>query len=352
MAKINKPKVFVHAPNIHQGGGAVLLNEFLSVIPSEQPAIVTLDKRMALNPNLSLHIEILRVQTSVGNRLMAERWLQKKVEDSDIVICFGNLPPIFRLKGKVSVFLQNRYLVDDYAPLCALPIKPRIRLHMERIWLKLFRRHATSFFVQTPSMKRLTEDCLRVPAICLPFLPKNLISSISTTSCSRPVKFDFLYVASGEAHKNHVTLIGAWLLLAAEGIFPSLALTLSETISPDLVKRIEVKRAEAGLNIHFLGVLNHDELLLKYHEANALIYPSGFESFGLPLIEAKLAGLPVLAPELDYVRDILDPVESFEPRSPLSIARAVKRFLKLEQPAFKPEDARIFFHHVMSGGQS
>jgi len=107
-----------------------------------------------------------------------------------------------------------------------------------------------------------------------------------------------------------------------------------------------------GLRIHTLGVLPHDQLLALYRESKALIYPSGFESFGLPLVEAKMAGLPVLAPELDYVRDIVNPVESFDPSSPISIARAVKRFLNEKHSTFKLVDAQSFLNHVASGDAS
>jgi len=47
----------------------------------------------------------------------------------------------------------------------------------------------------------------------------------------------------------------------------------------------------------------------------------------LPLVEAAACGLPVVAAELDYVRDVVTPLETFDPESPLSIARAVRRFL-------------------------
>jgi len=45
------------------------------------------------------------------------------------------------------------------------------------------------------------------------------------------------------------------------------------------------------------------------------------------LIEARQASLPILAAELDYVRDVIVPEQSFDPDSPVSIARAVKRYL-------------------------
>ena len=66
-----------------------------------------------------------------------------------------------------------------------------------------------------------------------------------------------------------------------------------------------------------------------YPKTRALIFPSNYESFGIPLIEAKYLNLPILAGELDYIRDLIDPVQTFDPNSSISIYRAVKRFLNL-----------------------
>ena len=55
------------------------------------------------------------------------------------------------------------------------------------------------------------------------------------------------------------------------------------------------------------------------------------ESYGLPLVEASQYGIPIIASELDYVRDVVDPIESFDPNSAKSISRSVIRFLKMEE---------------------
>ena len=84
-----------------------------------------------------------------------------------------------------------------------------------------------------------------------------------------------------------------------------------------------------------------------YNQAGALIYPSTLESFGLPLIEARQANFPVLASEFDYVRDELDPDQSFDPSSEVSIARAVKRFMGLNESGLPLVDAKAFFSHIL-----
>jgi glycosyltransferase involved in cell wall biosynthesis len=163
----------------------------------------------------------------------------------------------------------------------------------------------------------------------IPFLEagisENLFYSHRNNKPSK--KFDFIYPASGEPHKNHQNLIDAFIILAEQGHYPSLLLTLNERSDSGLLRRIEVQKFKYKLKIHNMGFLPHHELLGLYLEARYLIYPSLYESFGIPLIEAKQAGLSIVAGELDYVRDSVDPYEVFDPHSPVSISRAIKRSL-------------------------
>jgi glycosyltransferase involved in cell wall biosynthesis len=80
-----------------------------------------------------------------------------------------------------------------------------------------------------------------------------------------------------------------------------------------------------------------------------LIYPSQLESFGLPLVEAVSLGLDVIASELDYVRDVVYPVQTFDPTSALSIARAVKRYCGLTDPAFQLNSPAEFLKICLRG---
>jgi glycosyltransferase involved in cell wall biosynthesis len=158
--------------------------------------------------------------------------------------------------------------------------------------------------------------------------------------------YDFVYVADGEAHKNHRTLLHAWKLLADEGIRPTLALTLTPR-DGKLRTEVDSAKKERRLEIVDLGHLPHGEVLRLYKRAKALIFPSTSESLGLPLIEASRVGLPILAGELDYVRDVCVPCETFDPSSPVSIARAVKRFLGQSESALMPYSATAFWEKLL-----
>lgn len=161
--------------------------------------------------------------------------------------------------------------------------------------------------------------------------------------------FDFTYIASGEPHKNHRALVEAWRILGQEGIFPSLALTLDAKTDALLVGWIEKTASTSALRIENIGWIPEAELGRLFRATGALIYPSLFESFGLPLIEATAARVPIVAGELDYVRDVSVPAETFDPSSPTSIARAVKRFLAVSSRVSEPLSPFGFLEALHAG---
>ena len=103
--------VVLHAPNIHTGGGLVLLQEFFST-PGLPVRWAQLDERVKnstkLPPNIVKHF----VNRSVISRLWAEWRLWRTTTENDVVLCFHGLPPLLPLRGQVVVFVQNRILFE------------------------------------------------------------------------------------------------------------------------------------------------------------------------------------------------------------------------------------------------
>jgi glycosyltransferase involved in cell wall biosynthesis len=344
-------KLFLHATNIHQGGGRSLLNALLQALPEDAKSALSLDERMAIPVGMPHNVQIKRVKPTLLQRFIAEKSLAQSVASDDIVLCFGNLPPLFKLRGRTVVFVQNRYLIDG-VQLNGLLRRVRLRLTIERLWLSKRMGNVDEFVVQTPTMKRLLEKKTRggIPVRILPFMAElgGYSRKVSLPVMLDKNDFDFVYVASGEPHKNHRRLLEAWCLLADEALFPSLCLTLDDDYFATLCREIEWMTQRYRLKVTNAGELSHQDALTLYQKAGAAIYPSTFESFGLPLIEARQAGLPVLASELDYVRDVLDPEQTFDPESSQSIARAVKRFMGKEEKALPLLDAHGFIEHILN----
>lgn len=334
-------KLFLHAPGIHVGGGLTLLQALYSThelsVDFEQ-----LDARaeQLLPPSSA---ERHWVRPSLFSRLVAELRLQRRVVKDDVVLCFHGVIPWLPLKGEITLFLQNRLLIST-ACLSDYSLRARARLRVERFLIKTSAYRIKKIIVQSPSMAEQTKAFLgpNVNVVVCPF-----ISSLyyPVTAAAAECAFDYVYVASAEPHKNHKVLLQSWCQLAQQGIRPSLALTLS--LNSPLIALISELKQRWTLNITNLGPLTPEEVCNLYRQAKALIYPSLTESLGLPLIEASRSGLPIIAAELDYVRDIVEPVETFDPHSHISIARAVKRHLGRAdsiQPIYGPE---VFLREVL-----
>lgn len=320
----------LYAPNVHTGGGFVLLQGLLAAWPGSEPLVAFLDARAHLRLKLPAQAQVRWVRATAASRWAAERALRREAHAGDRVLCFHGLPPLLRSAARVVVFQQNRnYLGLD--PLSQFAPRTALRLAFERGVSRLLRHRVDQYIVQTPTMAR---ELLRwwgddrpPPAIrVLPFADAG-----PTPAAPSARRWDFVYVSDGEAHKNHRRLLQAWQLLAAEGLRPSLALTLSARDGA-LADEVDALRAAHNLAVENLGPMTHAEVFALYASARALVFASTSESFGLPLVEAHQLGLPVLAPEADYVRDVCEPVQTFDPLSPVSIARAVRRFLGVEVP--------------------
>lgn len=344
----------LHAPNVHTGGGLVLLRALLLNWPEAMPLTAFLDERARSQLVFPPRAHVTWVAPRLGSRLAAEWGLHRAAGAGGRVLCFHGLPPLLPCAATVTVFLQNRLYVQPGLS-SAYKWKTRIRLTAERLLGRAFRHRVARYVVQTPSMRRavlawlgeaLAERGQQVQV--LPFVAA--LPDRAANAGTSPV-WDFVYVADGEAHKNHAALLAAWELLAHEGIRPRLALTLGERDTA-LAQRMASTSERLGLQIFNLGHLPHEEVVALYASARALVFPSDTESFGLPLIEAAHMGLPILAAELDYVRDVCTPVQTFDPRSPVSIARAVKRFLALPESPLPLGSASDFWAEWLKDGSA
>lgn len=341
------PRLIIHAPNVHVGGGRELLAALMEAIDGRHEYVALLDERFAARAPLRHAAGVVRVRPTLRDRLAAE-WQLRSLATSDArVLCFGNLPPLFRLPAKVYLYLQNRYLLGEQS-LADWPPQARTRLTLERWWLAMRLSHADAIVVQTTTMQESVRARFGREAIVAPFLPEPMAAPAQPAASARSERTAFLYVASGEPHKNHARLLEAWQMLARDGLRPPLWLTLDPLRYAPVVATLDKAVAEHGLNISNFGNVSRAALRDLYAKAAALIYPSTLESYGLPLLEARAAGLPLLTGELDYVRDIVDPDETFDPHSPLSMARAVKRFLGRPEERLPAGDAERFVARLLA----
>ena len=112
-------------------------------------------------------------------------------------------------------------------------------------------------------------------------------------------------VASDYPHKNLSGLLEAYAKFRAtrpEGDRPALVLAGS---APKVEDELE-EQHEGGMppGVQFLGTVSNDELRVLYQGAEAFVYSSLYEGFGLPPLEAMAAGAPVVAMRASSVPEV------------------------------------------------
>lgn len=106
-------------------------------------------------------------------------------------------------------------------------------------------------------------------------------------------------------------------------------------------KQIEALIAELQAPVELTGWVSRKELMRLYQHARAFIYPSTFEGFGMPVLEAMAAGLPVACSDIPVLREVAaDCALYFDPLEEEAIATAVDQVMDFK--AAGRERARRF----------
>ncbi|MCG2591234.1 glycosyltransferase [Ramlibacter sp. XY19] len=324
-------KVLLSAFGIHSGGGRVLLDAILRELKPELKA-VALDARMRGHVDTE-GVACEFVRPSMAARLRSLQRLAGRACQGDVLFCFNNLPPLRGpAGGRVIVYMQGRHLLAP-DPGIRYPTRTALRVAIERWWLRLGIRNCDEMWVQTPTMAELARQifpglAVHVRPFCDAAVAEGLLANEAPTRALIPPAENatFFYPADAAAHKNHVILLAAWQRLAVKGCRPLLYLTLDKAAFARLARSAGLEEA-TGPRIINLGELTRSAVLHRMAQSSALLFASSLESFGLPLLEARSLGMPILAAERDFVRDVCIPRETFDPASARSIEAAVLRFL-------------------------
>ena len=139
-----------------------------------------------------------------------------------------------------------------------------------------------------------------------------------------------LYPAQTWPHKNHLALVEALALLARDGVrIPAVCAGWQNDFFPT----IEARAEEAGVaeQLRFPGHLLGPDLTALYRLARALVFPSLFEGWGFPVLEAFSAGLPVVCSETPSLRDVAGGAAvTFDPTKAEDLARKLRRVWEVE----------------------
>jgi alpha-1,3-rhamnosyl/mannosyltransferase len=269
-------------------------------------------------------------------RVLAETlWLPMRLrrDHIDVVHHAGGVVPVGgRWMGGARVALTVHDVQVLEHPAYFAPVKRRYLQWM----LPRSVRAADLVLTPTEASGRTVADRLGVPDermwLSRFSWPRGVLESPSDAERARvratyrlPGPF-FVYPAITYPHKNHALLLDAFAALvdqeggAVDAITapPVLVLTGAAAGEEDSVAA-RVERLGIGASVRRVGRIPRRDLGVLLAEATALTFPSQYEGFGLPALEAMIAGCPVIASDVGAVAEvvagagILVPTDDAEP---------------------------------------
>ncbi|MFA5184278.1 MAG: glycosyltransferase family 1 protein [Patescibacteria group bacterium] len=139
-------------------------------------------------------------------------------------------------------------------------------------------------------------------------------------------------VGNSRPRKNLISLLRAFIILAEQ--FPNLKLILIGKYDKRMAEIQKVSNQLGAKNIVFPGFINEAEKNKIIRDAKALILPSLYEGFGLPIIEANALDTPVACSDIPAFREIAnDAALFFAPLDKNDIALKIKNILEYQSLA-------------------
>jgi len=154
-----------------------------------------------------------------------------------------------------------------------------------------------------------------------------LNSQNTSEKFSLPSEDYILYVGSVEPRKNIINLVKAYEKF--RDLYPSFKtkLYLIGTAN-SLFASVKVNAEKYADDIHLLGYLEDRHLKYCYHHARCVVYPSLYEGFGLPPLEAMACGAPVITSRSSSIPEVVgDAAFLINPIDISEIAQAIYRVL-------------------------
>ena len=191
-------------------------------------------------------------------------------------------------------------------------------------YVKLSLKRNTDVVVQTEIIRGLFSKRYRFPIerihVAFPDVEQVNVDKVE------PYRFEkgtinFLYPATAPRYKGHTILAESFNEISDDEIKQRIRIHL--TLQKGEHAELEKLMRKYGLHEQFVfhGPMPHEQLLSLYKEADGLLFPSTIETIGLPLLEAAAFGLPVLANEVEYVKEVLRDYEGLR-TAPLRSCKA------------------------------
>lgn len=115
----------------------------------------------------------------------------------------------------------------------------------------------------------------------------------------------FFYPAGATPYKNHDLILKACTLLKEKGLNDYKVIFTLKGDENGYASSLYEEVKKNNLPVSFVGKMEYEAVLDQYSKS-VLIFPSYIETFGLPLLEARLHESPILSVNMPFSREILD----------------------------------------------
>lgn len=139
----------------------------------------------------------------------------------------------------------------------------------------------------------------------------------------------FLFSVGGIDHRKNVeALLGAYALLP-EALQAAHQLVIAFRIPTDQRSRLEALARRLGVasRLYLTGYIDDPTLIAAYQSTALFVFPSLYEGYGLPVVEAMACGALVVSSGASSLGELTPPIAQFDPADAASIAKVVGRAL-------------------------
>lgn len=279
-------------------------------------------------PNVNVISADIRRDRTLHNMLWEQFTLPKLARKYkvDILHSPANMAPLF-YRGKSIVHIHD---------LCFV-VNPQWYSYTFRTWYKLvipkLAKKATRVVTNSNNSRNdlLLFCALPIKNVSLVYwaVDESFHQEIDLGSALNRKRLDYiLYVGSLEPRKNIRILVEAFELLRKKNPDLKTKLVLIGGESP-LFGSVSLTIKEYKEDIILKGFVNEDTLREYYRNANLVVYPSLYEGFGLPPLEAMASGTPVVTSTTSSIPEVVGSAAlSVDPQNVLDLSRNIALVLR------------------------
>lgn len=311
-------KVLIDSVYINSGGGKIILIEVINKL--EKLNLLSnffflFDKRLEKNKEIPL--KNLNHKFILAKEKLRNKFYKEELETFSSFVCLSNVPPPIFISKPVHIFFHNDLLLSPFRS--NLSLTNKVLNFVKKQYIIYRNNKKYNWYVQSNLMYKKGIKYLRLNPSNLnvtPIFKEKKLNYLNKESNS------FMYVSNGSKHKNHKRLFLAFVK-AANNINSVIKINLTLSNNEFINSPYSKKTAPENLIIVNHGQLEFSKLEKIYQKTEFLIFPSLNESFGLPLIESINYNCKVLAPNLDYVNEVIMPSIKFDPFSISKLSESI-----------------------------